>query len=90
MAQETFSTSGLMVLERNWLAVYPYTNWGGTTVPALQPGQRFVPSELTLRAGQTAPPPKLSERDLLAKMDQYGIGTDATVSDHIARQQARS
>lgn len=42
-----------------------------------------------LNEGQTQPPPKLSERDLLTLMDRYGIGTDATVSNHIANQQAR-
>ena len=89
MGPEEFSTSGLMVLQRNWLDVYRYTNWGGTSVPALQPGDKFVPKELMLRAGQTEPPPKQSERDLLALMDRYGIGTDATVSNHIATQQVR-
>jgi hypothetical protein len=89
MAQEQFSVSGLMVTQRNWLEVYPYTSWGGSTVPTLQPGQVFEPRELLLRAGQTEPPPKLSERDLLSLMDRFGIGTDATVSDHIAKQQVR-
>jgi DNA topoisomerase III len=89
MGPEEFTVSGLMVTQRNWLNVYQYTNWGGTSVPPLDPGDTFVPKELMLRAGQTEPPPKHSERDLLALMDRYGIGTDATVSDHIARQQVR-
>ncbi len=39
-----------MVLERNWLDVYPYTNWGGNSnLPALAQGQAFMPSDLTLR-----------------------------------------
>jgi hypothetical protein len=67
--------------------VYRYTTWGGTEVPALQPGDTFTPAELSLRSGQTEPPPKLSERDLLSLMDRFGIGTDATVAEHIARQQ---
>lgn len=87
MAQEEFSAHGLMVLERNWLDVYPYTNWGGGEVPPLQPGQEFVPKELELKGGQTRPPLRLSERDLLSLMDRFGIGTDATVSNHIAKQQ---
>eukprot|EP00892_Ulva_mutabilis_P010500 jgi/Ulvmu1/7822/UM004_0051.1 len=89
IAQEDFTATGLMVIERNWLNVYRYTSWGGSEVPHLEPGSTFVPSELLLRQGQTEPPPKLTERDLLALMDRFGIGTDATVSDHIAKQQER-
>jgi DNA topoisomerase III len=87
IAQEDFTATGLMVVEHNWLRVYRYTSWGGTEVPALQPGEAFVPAELYLHSGQTEPPPKLSERDLLSLMDKFGIGTDATVAEHIARQQ---
>lgn len=87
IAQEDFSTTGLMVMERNWLLVYRYSSWDGAQLPPLQPGDTFAPAELLLRSGQTQPPPKLSERDLLSLMDRFGIGTDATVAEHIARQQ---
>lgn len=36
--------------------------------------------------GVTHPPPKLSERDLISAMERHGIGTDATVADHIQKQ----
>ena len=39
--------------------------------------------------GQTQPPPRLSERDLIALMDSHGIGTDATVAEHIQKQLER-
>lgn len=43
--------AGLMVTERNWLDVYPYSNWGGGQgqLPPMQPGQTFVPNDLLLR-----------------------------------------
>ncbi len=38
-----------MVTQRNWLEVYPYTNWGGNAnLPVFTVGQRFTPSELML------------------------------------------
>ena len=39
--------------------------------------------------GNTQPPPRLTERDLLAKMEAYGIGTDATIAEHIQKQLER-
>jgi DNA topoisomerase-3 len=36
--------------------------------------------------GMTHAPPKLSERDLISAMERHGIGTDATVADHIQKQ----
>ncbi|KAL7411436.1 DNA topoisomerase [Mrakia frigida] len=39
---------------------------------------------LDLKKGSTAPPQLLSEADLVGLMDDHGIGTDATIADHIA------
>lgn len=42
--------AGLMVTERNWLEVYPYTKWGGNdSLPHLQEGHTFMPSHLMLK-----------------------------------------
>ncbi|XP_031256490.1 DNA topoisomerase 3-alpha-like [Pistacia vera] len=47
--------------------------------------KRFIPTTLTLDSGVTRPPPLLSEADLLSCMDKAGIGTDATMHDHIKK-----
>lgn len=36
--------------------------------------------------GHTQAAPRMSERDLIAKMESHGIGTDATVAEHIQKQ----
>jgi DNA topoisomerase-3 len=36
--------------------------------------------------GMTQPPPRMFERDLIAQMERHGIGTDATVAEHIQKQ----
>lgn len=42
--------SGLMVKEKNWLEVYPYSSWGGNAnLPVLEEGQTFMPSHLMLK-----------------------------------------
>lgn len=41
---------------------------------------------LAATQGMTQPPPRLSERNLIAAMERHGIGTDATVADHIKKQ----
>jgi len=37
----------------------------------------------------TAAPPRLTEAALIAAMERYGIGTDATVAEHIQKQLER-
>ena len=50
IAEEGFTTTGLMVTERNWLDVYPYANWGGNAnLPVFQQGQQFIPQDILLR-----------------------------------------
>ncbi|TYI54322.1 hypothetical protein E1A91_D11G066700v1 [Gossypium mustelinum] len=85
IAGELFSASGRVILERNYLDVYRYESWGGSMIPTYTVGQQFAPASLTLDTGVTRPPPLLSEADLLSCMDKAGIGTDATMHDHIKK-----
>lgn len=39
-----------------------------------------------LKQESTRPPQPLAEGDLIARMEQHGIGTDATVATHIQKQ----
>ncbi|KAF3440617.1 hypothetical protein FNV43_RR18901 [Rhamnella rubrinervis] len=85
IAGELFSASGREILAKNYLDVYRFESWGGSVIPTYVLGQQFVPTTLTLDSGVTRPPPLLSEADLLTCMDKEGIGTDATMHDHIKK-----
>ncbi|RPA99810.1 prokaryotic type I DNA topoisomerase [Choiromyces venosus 120613-1] len=84
--EEGFHTSGLVVLERNYLEVYVYDKWSSSQeLPVFTPGETFQPSEATMTEGKTSPPGFLTEPELIALMDANGIGTDATMAEHIAK-----
>ena len=89
LASETFFTSGLIVHERAWYDVYPYERWAGKEIPEFAEGQRFVPAVLELVQGRTRPAERLKESDLIGLMERNGIGTDATMAQHIDKILAR-
>ena len=80
---EKFSASGLTVLERNYLEVYPYDKWSDKEISNYEVIKEFEPTSIDLIESETEPPPLLTEADLIALMDKHGIGTDATHADHI-------
>ncbi|KAG7098452.1 hypothetical protein E1B28_000402 [Marasmius oreades] len=80
---EYFAATGLTVTEKNYLLVYPYEKWNTNELPDFEEGNEFEPSICELRDGQTTKPTYLTEADLVALMDKNGIGTDATIAQHI-------
>lgn len=88
---EIFGAHGLTVLERNYLDVYPYDKWESSRkLPQLTMGETFVPNEAKMREGKTGPPGYMTEPELLALMEANGIGTDATMAEHIAKIKQRN
>lgn len=82
---ESFSATGLMVLERNWLEVYSkYEKWTANRVPVFNIGDTFVAKRIQMTASRTEAPLPISESDLITEMDKSGIGTDATIATHIS------
>ncbi|KAK5108740.1 hypothetical protein LTR62_007887 [Meristemomyces frigidus] len=88
---ETFNASGLVVLARNYLDVYKYDRWTSSQVlPDFQEGEVFEPTEARIQDGKTSPPGYLTEPELIALMDANGIGTDATMAEHILKIKERN
>ncbi|RAH80306.1 DNA topoisomerase III [Aspergillus japonicus CBS 114.51] len=83
---EMFHAKGLLVLERNYLDVYVYDKWESSQqLPNFQLGEQFEPTEAKIFDGKTTAPNYLTEPELIALMDANGIGTDATMAEHIAK-----
>ncbi|XP_074647309.1 DNA topoisomerase 3-alpha-like [Tubulanus polymorphus] len=89
IADEKFTASGLMIIARNYLEVYPYDKWNAKVIPNFERGQQFSPTSMEMIEGETSPPPLLTEADLIALMDKHGIGTDATHAEHIETIKSR-
>ncbi|KAE8539089.1 hypothetical protein D1P53_005460 [Cryptococcus gattii VGV] len=85
IADEIFSTTGLVVLRRNYLEVYPYDKWATHALPNFEEEEVFIPDVVDLKEGTTSRPSLLTEADLVGLMDKNGIGTDATIAEHIAK-----
>jgi DNA topoisomerase-3 len=88
---EGFHAHGLVVLAKNYLDVYPYEKWtSSSTMPKFELGERFEPTQAMITDGKTTAPGYLTEPDLIALMDANGIGTDATMAEHIKKVKDRS
>ena len=86
---EKFKASGLIIFARNYLDVYPYEKWSAKELPNYQMEEKFTPTEMQMKEGETSPPQLLTESDLIGLMEKHGIGTDATHADHIETIQER-
>jgi DNA topoisomerase III len=85
VAGESFHATGVIVLERNYLDVFVYDKWETNVLPDFEEGDTFLPTSCLLKEGETSRPKLLTEADLVALMDKNGIGTDATIAEHIAK-----
>ena len=87
---EIFFANGLLVLERNYLEVYPYEKWNSSQpLPRFSLHETFESTEANITEGETSPPGYLTEPELISLMDANGIGTDATMAEHIAKIKER-
>ncbi|WPK24134.1 hypothetical protein PUMCH_001392 [Australozyma saopauloensis] len=82
--KEQFSATGVQVTERNYLDVYIYQLWQSSQLlPDFQQGQAANIHSAKVKEGKTSPPEYMTERELISLMDVNGIGTDATIAEHI-------
>lgn len=87
---ELFTASGLLVSEKNYLDIYIYKKWNSSKeLPPLVQGEKIDLKAGEMKEGKTSPPKHMTETELIALMDVNGIGTDATIAEHIHKIEQR-
>ena len=74
---------GLKVVDPGYTSIYPFEKPREAVLPYLLEGDELKILRINVVRAETRPPPYLSEAELLRLMKKYGIGTDATMQDHI-------
>lgn len=88
--KEQFTASGLEVAQRNYLDVYIYKKWlSSKELPPFIQGESVALKQAEVKDGKTSPPRHMTETELIALMDANGIGTDATIAEHIFKIENR-
>ncbi|MEZ0345729.1 MAG: DNA topoisomerase [Infirmifilum sp.] len=77
------SAEGKRIVYPGFYHVYYYARPEEKPLPYLVEGDELAVKNVKLEERTTQPPPYLSESELLSLMKRYGIGTDATMQDHI-------
>eukprot|EP00796_Vickermania_ingenoplastis_P008222 gene8222-5745_t len=80
---QAFTTSGSTIVEQGWTEVFAYAQHRSSVIPNYALHQVFIPTAVKMEKSVTAPPPRLTETALISVMDENGIGTDATIAQHI-------
>jgi DNA topoisomerase-3 len=89
MGGEYFSSKGLIITSQGYLQIYTYDKWTDNYMPNFSLNDEIIPSKLLMQTGKTSPPSFLTEAELISLMDKHGIGTDATIHEHIKHIQDR-
>ncbi|MEM1597573.1 MAG: type IA DNA topoisomerase [Pyrobaculum sp.] len=74
---------GLRILDEGYWQIYPWERQREKPLPVVRVGDEAQVVKVEVVERETEPPPQMTESELLALMKKYGIGTDATMQDHI-------
>lgn len=77
------AAEGQKTLDLGYWAIYPWERQPERPLPRVEVGEEAKAVKVDVVERETEPPPRMSESELLALMRKYGIGTDATMQDHI-------
>ncbi|RLE93711.1 MAG: type IA DNA topoisomerase [Thermoprotei archaeon] len=83
VGKHMFTVNGLKILDLGFYEIYPYEKPSEKILPYVSRGTKVRLISAKIVEKETKPPPYLSESELLRLMRKYGIGTDATMQDHL-------
>ena len=87
---EEFSLQGKAVRIHGWTEIMPHRMISDSPLPmSIVIGNSIPIHTARLRADATSPPGYLTESELIALMENHGIGTDASIPTHINNIQVR-
>jgi len=85
---EAFTGKGMVITDLGFLNFYQYRHVASSELPTMKTKAEY-PFEAIKHTGFTTPPPLWSESQLIRKMAELNLGTDATRSSHIETVQKR-
>ncbi|MEM4509707.1 MAG: type IA DNA topoisomerase [Pyrobaculum sp.] len=74
---------GQRTIDPGYWQIYPWEKQSQKPLPRVKVGEEANVVKVEVLERETEPPPQMSESELLSLMKKYGIGTDATMQDHI-------
>ena len=83
IGEEKFKLKGQILREPGFLDVMPWQRHADKEVPLYEVGDIIDIVSTKVTESRTEPPGYLTEAELIAKMEEHGIGTDASIPTHI-------
>ncbi|WP_287588749.1 DNA topoisomerase, partial [Candidatus Borrarchaeum sp.] len=90
IGQEMFNLTGKQLKQLGFLEIYPFRKITERLLPVLKKGDEVNIANLEMKKGETKPPRRITETELIKLMDKNGIGTDATIPQHIKTNKLRN
>ena len=86
---EPYTTTGGVLVEPGWRAVYPYSEARDHVLPVFSEGERLRILDKALDEKQTLPPPRYTQAKLIQRMEELGLGTKSTRHEVIGKLVSR-
>jgi len=83
IGEEKFKLKGQILTDAGFLDVMPWQRHADKEVPLYEIGDIIDITSTKVTESRTEPPGYLTEAELIAKMEEHGIGTDASIPTHI-------